>query len=256
MQKGDIEPGQVYAVREVGGAEFQQVRVIEHVRRDKWRVEWLSPNAGLIDFVKSSTIVCHWDERRAVLRDERRAAELRREAERSWPGDEHPLVEAAGVVLAATGEMVDVFHGELQGPPDALDRVAGRANFDWPSGTSAYTDRYGTRHIPWPTVLELVQRFAVAEPRSVLQRIDIQERRYEVEAAEAGRAYLLPILEKYRAGWALVRQWAGFDQDRRRLGEEIKRLRQVIDRAVWDLRRSDVDPARVAARLERGMKGE
>jgi hypothetical protein len=57
MQKSDIKAGTEYALREKRtlGTPFQRVRVIEHVRRNKWKVEWIDPNPGLVDYVESRT---------------------------------------------------------------------------------------------------------------------------------------------------------------------------------------------------------
>ena len=48
MLKSEIKPRMEYAFREkhTPGTPFQHVRVIEHIRADKWKVEWIAPNPG------------------------------------------------------------------------------------------------------------------------------------------------------------------------------------------------------------------
>jgi hypothetical protein len=256
MNRNDIVPGTEYALRETHGQDLQRVRVVEHVRRGRWRVEWLEPNAGLVDFVRSGALVCRWADRKSFERDERRDAEVRAVTDRSWPGPDHPLDNAVNEILETTGEDLWLHRGVLSGAPDAIDRVAGRAHYELHGDTAVYTDRPGRRHAPWPVALELAKRFAAAEPRTVLARIEADERKWEVEAREPGNSHVLALLERYRAAWALVRQWASFDADRARLDAEIERLRQLVTRAMWDLRTPDADPQRIAGRLERGLRGD
>jgi len=46
MLKAEIKPGGDYAVREkrTPGVPFQRARVLEHVRRDKWKAKWIDQN--------------------------------------------------------------------------------------------------------------------------------------------------------------------------------------------------------------------
>jgi len=54
MQKAEIKPKVDYAFREKRppGAAVERVRILEHIRGDKWKAEWINPNAGLIHFVE------------------------------------------------------------------------------------------------------------------------------------------------------------------------------------------------------------
>jgi hypothetical protein len=257
MESKDIVPGKEYAPREasVEGGEFQYVRAIERVRGSKWRVEWIEPNPGLVDYAKSIAFICPWSERKKVAKDERNAARLKEEIAKSWPGEYHPLDNAVNAVLDSTGEDLIVYRGILSGPLDMFERVAARAGLQWSDGVNSYTDRYGKCHHSWNKALELAKAFAAAEPHTVLLHIDIKERNLEIEAAEPGYSYLLSLLEEYRAAWAIVRQWASFDADKQRLHEEIKRLRDLLDQTVWKLRTSKDEPERVANWLSRAIKG-
>lgn len=72
MQKADINAGEEYALREERspGTPFQRVRILEHIRRNKWRAEWIDPNPGMKDHIESQYLVVRWKDRKAFLRDE------------------------------------------------------------------------------------------------------------------------------------------------------------------------------------------
>ena len=59
MQNADIKVGGEYALREARtpGTPLQHVRIVEHIRRNKWRAEWIEPNPGLKDYVESQHLV-------------------------------------------------------------------------------------------------------------------------------------------------------------------------------------------------------
>ena len=65
MLKSEIRAGIEYALREkrVPGTPFQRVRVIEHIRGNKWRVEWIDPNPGLVHYVESVVLPSGLDSR-------------------------------------------------------------------------------------------------------------------------------------------------------------------------------------------------
>ena len=65
MQSFDIHPGQEYGYRDSPKRrdDLQRVKVIEKVRA-KWKVEWVEPNLGLQDYVKSVQLVVPWGKRR------------------------------------------------------------------------------------------------------------------------------------------------------------------------------------------------
>jgi len=257
MNRKDIIPGKKYALREASNQpDFQCVRVEEYIRREKWLAEWIEPNQGLVDIVKSRDLLCLWDERNRYAGDERNAKELREETKRDWPGEDHPLDTAVHEVLGATGEQVEISEGTLSGPPDSLNRIAERAGFKWPYSTIPYTDRFSIRHYPWSIALGLAKSFATAEPNTILLHIEIDERKWEIKAREVGGSHILPMLEHYRAAWAIIREWAGFDADRARLEVEIERLWQLIDKVIWMLRTGNPHSEHVANWLSRSVKGE
>jgi hypothetical protein len=254
MEQADIHIGKHYEYRDRPGDEgLQQVKVLEKVR-SKWRVEWLDPNPGLVDYVKSANLVVAWKDRGPFLGDEKRSRELQAACGRTWPGHDHPVSDAVDEVLGATGEDLWVDNrGAFSGAPDAFERVCVRARFTLPDEHVAYTDRRGMRHHTFDTALAVAQAFAAVEPRTVLDQIDVHERRYETELREPGNAHLLPLVQRWRATWALCRQWAGFDEAIAQRDAEIQRLRRIIDDLGWELRRAGhEDLARTLDRRRRG----
>ena len=76
MIKAEIKPGKEYAFREKRGpgVPLQRVKTIEHIRRNKWRAEWIEPNPGLVDYVESGQLVALWKgEGDALGRDDSRS---------------------------------------------------------------------------------------------------------------------------------------------------------------------------------------
>ena len=194
---------------------MQKVRVLEHVRSGRWKVEWVDPNPGLVDYVKSANIICRWADHRAVIRDEQRYQRLREVSDRLWPGDEHPLTEAVGAVLGSTGEDLYPVYGVLTAPPDVIERVCARSGVErdaLPDDLHSFVDRAGTQHLSFGAALHLAKAFAAMEPDIVLLNVDTAERKYVVAASEPAHGYLVPLVERWRAGWAIVRQWAGTDE--------------------------------------------
>ena len=254
MQSIDIQPGQDYGSREVPKHrdELQRVKVLEKVR-SKWKVEWVDPHRGLQDYVKSVQLVTPWVNRRVFLDGEKNWALLVEACARSWPGNGHPLSEAVDLILDSRGEsgLRVGNHGEFTASPDALDRVLQRAKFEMPIQQPAYEDRQGRLRLPFDGAVMLARAFAAAEPQTVLLEVDTSQQRYEMEARELGNSYLVPLVQRWRAGWALCRQWAGFDEGLAERDREIERLRRVIVDLGYELRRSGQDV--LAAKLDRKL---
>jgi len=40
------------------------------IRGNKWKAEWIEPNAGLVDYVESGQLIAPWKEHKAVLRED------------------------------------------------------------------------------------------------------------------------------------------------------------------------------------------
>jgi hypothetical protein len=73
------------------------------------------------------------------------------------------------------------------------------------------TDRYGKLQLPFEEALELAQKFSAKEPQSALTRFEATEREWSRDARTPGGEYIVPLLNEYRAAWALIRQWTGHD---------------------------------------------
>lgn len=119
-----------------------------------------------------------------------------------------------------------------------------------PGHPAGYRDRHGNSHLPFEVALILARAFAAAEPRTVLDHIEVLERDAAVEAREPGKRYLLAVLEESRASWALVRQWAGHDVAVAMRESRIADLEQLLTRTMWELRRPNADVERIARRIE------
>lgn len=252
MDQSGITPGEAYAVRLRGEEELQRVRVIEKVRSAKWKVEFLDePNPGLVDYVRSIEIVCRWSERRVVLRDERRVARLRADTDSTWPGW-GPVDTAVMYVLDATGEGVSPHRGLLSVPPDVADRLFDRTGVVEASGLG-FIDRHGVRHVAWGDLERIAHALCLAEPETVLTCIEQEERTLAASGRLPGEGYMLDHLRSRGPAFALIRQWVGVEQERLATHKELDRLRQLVWRAIWELRRHGND--RSAATIERALGG-
>jgi hypothetical protein len=56
--------------KRLAGAPFQRVRILEHIRKNKWKAKWIEPNPGLIDYVESGQLIVPWKERKEFLKEE------------------------------------------------------------------------------------------------------------------------------------------------------------------------------------------
>lgn len=258
MDKKEILPGEEYALREPvkPGVEFQRVRVLEHVRGSNWKVEWIEPNPGLVDYVLSKNFIVPWKQRSAFLRDERNSQTLNYAIENRFPGNDSPIASAVDDILNAMGEgpALSTWSGVFRYDPDALERVSTRAKIEPPTHHAGYKDRKGQHFLPFECALALAQAFAAAEPTTVLDYIDGLERKYAQEARQPGGSYMGGLLSEWRAQWALVRQWASHDAAVAAREERILELERLLTQTMWDLRRPGVDPERVASRIDRALR--
>ena len=127
MDKPNIVPGADYAIREHIGDDLQHVKVLAPVRSGKWRAEWIDPNPGLVDYVRSRDVLVEWADRHVLLRDERNADAFgpRSVAISGYPEPHHPVAAAVDVVLESTGEpSLHQYKGVLDYETGALERVA------------------------------------------------------------------------------------------------------------------------------------
>jgi len=255
MVKSEIKPGAEYALREkrVEGAPFQRVKVIAHIRRNKWKVEWIDPNPGLTDYVESGQLVTPWSQRRAFLKEEENERRLREHNERhGYTGEETPIVDALYEVFENVGEEVNFYRGILSGSAEVIDRLRARAGISPTQNHSyvAYTTRHGQLRLPFDEALDLARRFCAAEPAAVLLSVEATEQKWTSEVSH-GDTYLISLLNRYRAAWALIRQWAGYDAALAQKDAQIQKLERVVWDAVYALQRAGLDHE--AARLRREL---
>lgn len=255
MQKSDIKAKTEYALREkrTSGTPLQRVRVVEHLRRNKWKVEWIDPNPGLIDYVESGQLIVPWKEHRAFLKEEANAERLREHNERhGYDREDSPIVEALQQVFESVGDDIDFDKGSVVGLAESVARLRARAGIGASQESPvAYVDRQGRLHLPFDVALDLGRRFCAAEPATVLVGVEATEREW-THKAKRGEDYIVTLLNRYRASWALIRQWAGHDAAVAQREAEIQRLERLVWDAVYALQKAGHDGE--AARLRRAVE--
>lgn len=255
MLKADIKPNTEYAYREkhAPGTPFQRVKAIGHIRKNKWKVQWIAPNPGLIDYVESGQLVVPWKEHKAFLKEEENAKYLKDYNERhGYDDDDSPVPNALQQVYESAGDEVDFYRGSVVGSPEAIRRVRSRAGLTVEQDHSpAYMDRRGKLHLPFDVAFELGRRFCAAEPATVLVGVESTEREW-TRNAERGEDYLIRLLSQYRASWALIRQWAGHDAAVAQRDAEIQKLERLVWDAIYALQKAGLDSQ--AARLRRTIE--
>jgi hypothetical protein len=252
MLKAQIELGVEYAFRErpAPGTPFQRVRIIQHVRGSKWRVEWIAPSPGLVDYVDSDQLIVRWKDHRAFLKEEANRESLRLHNENLRYDENSPISKALYEVFESVGDQVSFYRGVLTGSPDAIDRVKMRAKADVTKRSpAAYISRAGTLHLPFDDALELARMFCAVEPAAVLAGVENTERDWARKARYEGEEYLVPLLNEYRAAWALVRQWTGHDPAISQREAEIARLERLVWDAVYALQKAGLDKPAAKLRL-------
>jgi hypothetical protein len=256
MQKSEIKVGKEYVLREKRGpdAPLQRIKISEHVRGKKWKAEWIDPNPGLIDYVESQNLIVSWKGRKAYFRDEEKSRQLQADNERHEYREDSPLANVLYAVFESLGEKDLCFYrGCLSGRAEALDRVKERASFS-PEHDSehAYVDRFGTMHIPYAEALELAKAICISEPNTVLVNIESREREWAQKVSQPGNEYILSLLNEFRASWAIIRQWAGYDAAISQKEAQIQRLERLVLDAVYALQKAGIDDE--ANRLRRALQ--
>jgi hypothetical protein len=257
MLKSEIQPGVEYALREkrtVGGP-FQRVRIVEHIRKNKWKAKWIEPNPGLVDYVESGQLIVPWKERKAFLKEEEGAEQLQNHNDRLGYNEQSPVAHAMYEIYESVGDEVSFYRGTLRCSPEGLERLKTRAKVDQTHNSPfAYTDRQGKLHLPFDDALELGRKFCAAEPATVLAGVEATERKWAQEARQPGEEYMVSLLNEYRAAWALIRQWAGYDAAVAEREKQIQRLERLVWDAVYALQKAHLDSE--AARLRRALERE
>jgi hypothetical protein len=256
MLKSEIKTGKDYAYRErcKQNDPLQRVRIIENVRGNKWKVEWIDPNPGLIDYVESRCLVVPWKDHRAYLRDDESKRQLLEDNKRHNFDKESPLDNVLHSVFDSVGEHnLSYDSGVLSGKKDALERIMVRAKLNPDEHIPySYTNRYGEIHIPFSGALKIAKAFCMNDPQPVLVDIESTERKWSQEALQPGGDYLVNLLNEYRAAWAIIRQWTGTDAAMAQRDEYIKRLERLVWDAIYALQKAGADNE--AAKLRRAME--
>ena len=257
MLKAEIQPGVEYALREkrVVGAPFHHVRILEHIRKNKWKAKWIEPNPGLVDYVESGQLIVAWKERKAFLKEEESEERLQKHNDHLGYKEQSPIAHAMYEIYESVGDEVSFYRGTLRASAEALERLKIRAKASSGQNSSiAYTDRQGKLHLPFDEALELGRKFCAAEPATVLAGVEATERKWAQEARQPGEEYMVSLLNEYRAAWALIRQWAGYDAAVAQREEQIQRLERLVWDAVYALQKAHLDSE--AARLRRALERE
>lgn len=222
MQRADIILGEEYAYREGRSGPLERIRIVQPVRGNKWKAEWINPNPGLIDYVDGRALLVRWADSDAFLADERADLRLREDNEAQRYDDDSPLAGALYTVFDAAGDQVRFYRGDLSGPPDALERVRSRAQID-PSTRAAleYVDRHGKVHLPVADAHALARAFCEAEADTVIGYVELSDR----------PSVAADLFAKHRASDALVLQWCGSGPSELR-SRENERLRTLIRKAT------------------------
>lgn len=251
MLRSQIKSGVQYALRERGTQELQRVKILTHIRGNKWKAEWIEPNPGLVHFVESGHLLVAWQDRKAFLQEEAAAATLREHNERQGFDRDSPLDNAVCEIFESTGEKeISFWRGELTGPPEAIERIRVRAAVEVGKNSPyAYIDRKGSLHLPFDDALVLARRFCAAEPAAVLAEVEATERKWARDSRRPGEEHMVSLLNEYRASWALIRQWAGQDAAVAQRDAEIQKLERLVWDAIYALQKAGQDGE--AARLRR-----
>jgi len=255
MLKSAIKTGVEYGLREkrTPGTPFQRVRVIEYVRRNKWKVQWIDPNPGLVDYVESGQLVVPWKEHKAFLKEETSAERLREHNERhGYDHEDSPVVSALYQVFESVADGINFYRGSITCSPEAMERFRARTGLSaLVDSPVAYVDRQGQLHLPFDVALDLGRRFCAAEPSAVLVGVEVTERDWTHRAAH-GDDHLVSLLNQYRASWALIRQWAGHDAAIAQREAEIQKLERLVWDAVYALQKAGLESE--AGRLRRAIQ--
>ena len=243
--------GRTYGFREKRSTSspLLKVRLLDKVgRKGKLKVRFDDgPHPGLEEYVSTRQIVTTWADRKALLRDEEREQRL---AEFEKGREDKALRDAVDAVLAATGEPGSGYHeAELQ-------RILDRAGVEMAPADLhplAFTDRYGTAHLPLEALAAVAKSFAAAEPQTVVGYLDDEEEELRLRGNQAGDRWYHQYRRELSPGFALARQWAGLEEEAQMLRQEIARLRGLVSTAAYDLKAAGQEHK--SRRLLRALEG-
>lgn len=253
MRRDDLVAGRAYALRR-NGARGALVKVsfrgTTYKRQAKVRFED-GELAGLEDWVTTRELVCPWGERKAMLRDEERAARLQTASSESW---DRVYEDAVSDVLTASGEE-NGFTGiwdTSEGRATRLWARAGLPGSPLEYDPNNYIDRYGGWHLSFETALQAAKDFAAREPDLVELFVSEWEDRMKSEGYAPGMRYVHSVLRQFAPRWALARSWMT-EPARTADQKEIVRLQQLVRQAAHVLETAGLPND--AAKLQRALVG-
>ncbi len=261
MLRDELRCGEKYGFRErplFEDAPLQCIQLLKHIRGRKWQVRWIDTHPGLTDYVDSAQILIPWTERKAYLQEERDREAMSLHNESVGFQQDSVLAEAVHDVFENIGDQghFDVKHGSMSGPIEAIERLRVRAKLTEEELSAAtpysYIERSGRLRLPYERAVNFARAFAMQEPAGILAIIDSRERDYSLSASKSENAYQIPLLNRFRASWALVRQWCGQDAAIAAREQRISYLEKLLWDAVYVLQKSghDLEAAKLRRRLE------
>ena len=198
MKATEVEVGGEYCYRTWPRSVEKLVRVIvlARFRGGRFRMCFVAgANNGLEATVESRQLVCRWKERKQFLGEETQYRRLKAYSDEQWRGKDHPLTQAVGWVLDASGEYGWINNkGLFVQDAESVARLVARAGGTVPDDPVGYTDRGGQRHLSFQFALRLAQLLAAAEPATVLSFLDDTDRGWEVAAQQPGSKWMACLL--------------------------------------------------------------
>ncbi len=198
------------------GTPVYKVEILAKVKPGKRRIRFVEgKDAGQEQVVSAQTILVRWNEAEAYVRDEQCLVKLLEKCESQWShNQDDPVADAVNLVFGATGENEPFLNpsgseaGLAHIPIDCAKRILSRAKMPVDPlelDPTVFIDRKGIVRLPFETAVQVAKAFAVAEPETVLISADAKQRKWENELTEP---YEVELLQNWRAGWMLAREWA------------------------------------------------
>jgi hypothetical protein len=105
------------------GIPLQRVRILEHVRGNKWKAEWIDPHAGLVDYLESGQLIVPWKEHKSFLREEADKERLEAHNESHGYRRDSPVDRALHQVFESTADELRYDRGVVWGATQAVERM-------------------------------------------------------------------------------------------------------------------------------------
>ena len=261
MVHEELRCGEKYGFRErprFKTVPLECIQLLKHIRGRKWQARWIDTHPGLTDYINSAQIIIPWGERNAFLKEERdrEAMQQHNEDVGFQPGSAVP--DAVHDVFENIGDSghFDIKHGSMSGSIDVIERLRVRAKLTEaelsPATPYSYMERSGRLRLPYECALKFARAFCMQEPAGVLASLEASERDFSLRATSPDNAYLIPLLNEFRASWAIVRQWCGLDAAIAAREKRISDLERLVWDAVYVLQKTghDLEAAKLRRKLE------